>query len=200
MPAVDISGLILCGGRGTRMGTVDKGLLLFDGLPLIDHAVTRLRPQVNSLSINANQNVSIYQKWGLPVLEDEIEGFAGPLAGIHAGMKHCTTPWLVTVPCDSPFLPPDLVDRLQLFQANTCADIAVPVTGEGATRQLHSAFCLVRAELVDDLFIYLAKGGRKVQAWQRLLNIVEVPFDYAHAFRNINTPNQLAALEPPPRK
>jgi molybdopterin-guanine dinucleotide biosynthesis protein A len=186
-----ITGLILAGGRGTRMGTVDKGLQAFGGKPMVAHVMERLAPQVGGLMINANQNLDTYRTFGFPVVPDQVPGFAGPLAGLQAGLAHCATPYLVTAPCDSPFLPDDLVGRLSeaVLQAN--ADLAVAITGEGTTRQPHPVFCLLKSSLLPSLETYLAQGGRKVDAWYASLRVAEVKFDDEAAFRNINTLEEL---------
>jgi molybdopterin-guanine dinucleotide biosynthesis protein A len=132
-----ITGLVLAGGRGTRMGSVDKGLQAFGDMPMVSHVIARLRPQVDVLHVNANQNIETYRALGYPVWEDAVDGFAGPLAGLHSGLLHCTTPWLITAPCDSPYLPLDLVARLQSAQIASNADIAVPFTTENGTKQAH---------------------------------------------------------------
>lgn len=181
------TGLILAGGRGTRMGSVDKGLQPLGGQAMVQHALRRLRPQVQHLLINANQNLAAYQAFGEPVVPDAMPDFAGPLAGLQTGLMHCTTPYLVSVPCDSPLLPADLVQRLaQALQAQD-AELAVAETGAGPTRQRHPVFCLVKASLLPSLTQYLRNGGRKVEAWQATLQVAAVHFDDEAAFSNINT-------------
>lgn len=195
MDTSQITGLILAGGRGTRMGTVDKGLQMFRGAPMALHALMRLSPQVGYVMINANQNIAPYEGFGVPVWQDEMQGFAGPLAGLQTGLIHCDTDYLVTVPCDSPFLPTDLVARLGEALEENDADLAVAVTGEGETRQPHPVFCLVRASLLPHLTLYLQDGGRKFDTWYSSLKTVEVHFDDENAFRNINTLDELRKLE-----
>lgn len=191
-----ITGLILAGGRGTRMGSVDKGLREFRGMPMVAHAIARLRPQVGMLMINANQNIETYQGFGLPVWPDQLTGFEGPLAGMQTGLSHCTTDYLVTSPCDSPFLPEDLVSRLAGALAENNAEIAVAVTGEGETFQRHPVFCLMKASLLPHLTDYLNNGNRKIETWYRSLRHVEVPFPDESGFRNINTLEELNRFEP----
>lgn len=195
MDTSQITGLILAGGRGTRMGTVDKGLQVFRGAPMALHALMRLAPQVGHVMINANQNIAPYEGFGVPVWQDEMQGFAGPLAGLQTGLIHCETDYLVTVPCDSPFLPTDLVARLGEALEENDADLAVAVTGEGETRQPHPVFCLVRASLLPHLTLYLQDGGRKFDTWYSSLKAVEVHFEDENAFRNINTLDELRKLE-----
>ncbi|WP_199710686.1 molybdenum cofactor guanylyltransferase MobA [Noviherbaspirillum cavernae] len=190
-----ITGLILAGGRGSRMGHVDKGLQQFRGAPMVLHVIMRLSPQVGTLMINANQNIGPYEGFGLPVWPDQLGGFEGPLAGLQTGLAHCETDYLVTAPCDSPFLPTDLVARLREALLAQDADVAVAVTGEGATRQPHPVFCLLKAALLPHLSAYLQDGGRKVDAWYRSLKVAEVHFADEAEFRNINTLEELRRFE-----
>ena len=190
-----ITGLILAGGRGSRMGHVDKGLQPFRGAPMALHVMMRLSPQVGALMINANQNLAPYESFGVSVWPDELAGFAGPLAGLQAGLSHCDTPYLVTAPCDSPFLPTDLVTSLSQALLIEDADLAVAVTGAGDTRQAHPVFCLLKSTLLPHLTAYLQSGGRKVDAWYASLKVVEVHFDDEAAFRNINTLEDLRKFE-----
>lgn len=184
---MDITGLILAGGRGSRMGSIDKGLVPLAGKPMVQHVMQRLQPQVQHLLINANQNQDTYAALGAPVWPDAMPDFAGPLAGLQTGLMHCETPYLVTAPCDSPFLPTDLVARLaQALQAQD-ADLAVAVTGEGDARQPHPVFCLAKASLLAHLTAFLEGGGRKVDRWYATLRVAEVHFADEAAFRNINT-------------
>jgi molybdopterin-guanine dinucleotide biosynthesis protein A len=192
MDSSQITGLILAGGRGTRMGTVDKGLQLFRDAPMALHVLMRLSPQVGYIMINANQNIAPYEAFGVP---DEMQGFAGPLAGLQTGLIHCETDYLVTSPCDSPFLPKDLVERLADGLEQNNADIAVAVTGEGETKQAHPVFCLVKASLLPHLTLYLQEGGRKFDKWYSSLAVAEVHFDDEDAFRNINTLDDLRKYE-----
>jgi molybdopterin-guanine dinucleotide biosynthesis protein A len=189
-----ITGLILAGGKGTRMGSVDKGLQMFRGKPMVAHVVQRLQAQVGKLIINANRHLDVYEALGAPVVPDEISGFAGPLAGLHAGLSVCETPYLVTAPCDSPFLPVDLVDKLSEALVAAKADIAVAVTGDSSTQQRHPVFCLLSAHLKNDLADYLGKGGRKMDAWFAKHPQIDVKFLDETAFVNINTPDDLRVL------
>lgn len=191
-----ITGLILAGGRGTRMGGVDKGLRPFRGAPMALHAIMRLSPQVGAMMINANQNLGPYESFGLPVWPDELTGFAGPLAGVQTGLIHCETDYLVTAPCDSPFLPEDLVARLSDALVAQDAEIAIAVTGEGEARQPHPVFSLMKSTVLPGLTAYLQQGGRKIETWYRSLPFVEVDFPDENAFRNINTLEELRRLEP----
>ncbi len=187
-----ITALILAGGRGSRMGSVDKGLQLFNGTPMVTHVLNRLGPQVDEVIINANRSIDQYAALGHRVIPDAIDGFAGPLAGLHVGLMHATTPLLVTAPCDSPFLPLDLVARLQTALELRNADLAVAKTFD----QAHPVFCLVKRELEPHLREFLASGQRKIDKWYATLQVVEVPFDdQESAFANINTEVELRALE-----
>jgi molybdenum cofactor guanylyltransferase len=181
-----VSGIVLAGGQGRRMGGVDKGLQPLRGKPMVAWVLERLAPQVDEILINANQNLERYAGFGHRVVPDEIGGFAGPLAGLHAGLAAAAHPLAVTVPCDSPFLPPDLVARLR--DALGASDLAVAKTGD----QPHPVFSLVRRSVRAHLQDFLAGGGRKIDAWYASLKVVEVPFDdEAEAFRNINTREEL---------
>jgi len=201
MQIESISGLLLAGGRGTRMGSVDKGLQPFGGSTMAAHVLERLRPQVASVAINANQNLDAYGAFGVPVWPDDTPGFAGPLAGLEAGLRRCTTPYLLTVPCDSPFLPADLAARLLAGLQAADADLALAVTEENGLRQPHPVFCLVKADKAEVLSSYLAAGGRRMDGWYPQIKVAEVLFEDAAAFRNINTRDELQALDParPPR-
>ena len=186
----DITGIVLAGGQGRRMGGVDKGWVELDGVPMIARVLDRLVPQVGDVLINANQNLERYAAFGPPVVPDAVGGFAGPLAGLHAGMTAAATPFVVTVPCDSPFLPSDLVERLAAALERDDAQLAVARTFE----QPHPVFALVRRDVLPHLATFLEGGGRKIDAWYSTLRIVEVPFDDCEAaFRNINTADELAA-------
>jgi len=187
-----VTGLILAGGKGRRMGGVDKGLQSFRGKRLVDHVYQRLAPQVGGVIINANQNQDEYRTFGVRVVSDAVGGFAGPLAGFHAGLSVSKRPFLAAVPCDSPFLPTDLVERLYNRLDETGAELAVAKTGD----QPHPVFSLMRRKVLDHLGDFLKGGGRKVDAWYATLSVVEVAFDdEAEAFSNINTPEELQTWE-----
>ncbi|WP_428826430.1 molybdenum cofactor guanylyltransferase MobA [Azonexus sp. IMCC34842] len=189
-----ITGVILAGGLGRRMGGVDKGLQLLNGYPLVAHVVERLMPQVDELLINANQNAERYAAFGHRVIADAIPDFAGPLAGLHAALTAATHPLVATAPCDSPFLPADLISRLWAAFAAAGADLAVARTFD----QPHPVFCLCRRSLLPHLTDYLASGQRKMAGWYAQLKVVEVAFDdEAAAFENINTRAELGRFERP---
>jgi len=187
-----VTGIVLAGGQGRRMGGVDKGLQPLNGRPMVAWAIERLAPQVDEILLNANQNAEAYARLGQRVVPDSLGGFAGPLAGLHAGLQAAAQPLVATVPCDSPFLPLDLVARLKEKLSRN--EIAVAKTGD----QPHPVFALVRRGVLPHLERFLAGGGRKIDAWYATLAVVEVPFDdQPDAFRNINTLDELSAAAAP---
>ena len=192
----DITGLILAGGRGSRMGGVDKGLQNHLGMPLALHALLRLQPQVGDVMINANRNLSAYESMGVPVWPDALPDYPGPLAGMLAGLEQCSTPWLVTVPCDSPNFPLDLVARLAAAAAEAQAEIAMVATVEDGRLQRQPVFCLLQSGLMESLVAFLHGGERKIDRWTGQHRCVEVPFDDAQAFANANTLEELHRLQP----
>jgi molybdopterin molybdotransferase len=195
-----ITGLILAGGQSRRMGGQDKGLIAFKGKRLVDHVFGKLTPQVGGVLINTNQNHDEYKSFGVRVVSDAFTGHAGPLAGLHAGLAVSRRPYLMTVPCDSPFFPADLVERLFDSLASAGVQVAVAVTGE----QPHPVFALVRRNLYDHLSEFMKGGGRKIDEWYSTLKIAQVDFGDEVLFGNINTPEELEAYEqgkpPPPKK
>jgi molybdopterin-guanine dinucleotide biosynthesis protein A len=189
---MSVTGIILAGGLGRRLGGVDKGLLDFLGKPMVTHVIERLQPQVDEILLNANRELERYARFGLPVILDEITGFAGPLAGLHKGMGVAKHDFVVAVPCDSPLLATDLVTRLMTALINNNAEIAIAKTGT----RIHPVFCLCRKSLLPHLTSYLQNGGRKVEAWTSTLKVAEVSFDdNPQAFTNVNTPEELRSLE-----
>ncbi len=190
-----VTGVVLAGGLGRRMGGVDKGLRELHGKPMVAAVITRFAPQVDELLINANQNADVYAQFGYRVIPDVIGGFAGPLAGLHAALAAATHALVATAPCDSPFLPLDVVARLHAAMKTNDAQLTVAKTGE----QPHPVFCLCRRDVLPHLEQFLAAGGRKIDAWYATLKVVEVAFDdVADAFSNINSPQELAAFEKSP--
>ncbi len=182
-----ITGLVLAGGRGSRMGSIDKGLAPFEGRPLVAHALARLAPQVGRIVVSANRHVDRYATYGHPVVADAGDGYQGPLAGLLAGLRATTTAFAAVVPCDAPFFPPDLVARLaSAFDDDEAIDVAVV-----AADRLHPVFCLVRATVVDALAQAFADGERRVTGWLAGVRHRPVSFADESAFRNLNT---LAAL------
>jgi molybdopterin-guanine dinucleotide biosynthesis protein A len=191
---VPITGVVLAGGKGRRMGGVDKGLQTFRGRELIDFVLERLRPQVAEILINANQNRERYEAHGHNVVGDLFSGYAGPLAGLHSALSSASHDLILTVPCDSPFLPKDLAERLENARRTRTADIAVARTGS----QAHPVFCLVQRSLLPHLTDFLDRGGRKIDAWYADLNVAEVAFDdQPQAFANFNTLAEIHAAEQP---
>ena len=189
-----ITGVILAGGLGRRMGGIDKGLQELRGRPMTAWVVERLAPQVDELLINANQNGERYAEFGHRVVPDQIPDFAGPLAGLHAALSAAAHPLVATAPCDSPFLPADLISRLFSALTATDADLAVARTFD----QPHPVFCLCKRDVLPHLTEFLESGGRKIDRWYATLKVVEVAFDdEAEAFENINTREKLGRFEKP---
>lgn len=200
----EITGLVLAGGRGMRMGQVNKGLQLLGTEPMVAHVLRRLRPQVSQVVINANQDLERYAEFSCPLVCDLIPDYAGPLAGLHAGLSICTTPYIVTAPCDSPFLPDNLVEHLAAALTREQAQLAVAITvapenqfqdaqyRTTAKWQQQAVFCLLKTDIQSHLDLFLKRGGRKVSDWYTDLKIVEVAFENAADFRNINTCAELA--------
>ncbi len=202
----EITAIVLAGGQGSRMGGVDKGLQNFNGTPLALHTVLRLQMQagglVGDLMINANRNLSAYEAFGAPVWPDSLSGYAGPLAGFLTGLERCETPYLLTVPCDTPLFPLDLAQRLAQAFEDDRTDIAM-VSAPEADGQLRPqpVFCLLRVSLLESLSAFTQAGGRKIDRWTAQHTTVQVPFnrpgDDAQAFCNANTLAELHALENP---
>ncbi|HSV54520.1 MAG TPA: molybdenum cofactor guanylyltransferase MobA [Burkholderiaceae bacterium] len=201
--ANEITGLILAGGRGSRMGGVDKGLQNFNGMPLALHTLLRLQLQVGGVMVNANRNLSAYESFGAPVWPDVLADYAGPLAGFLTGLERCETPYLVTSPCDTPLFPLDLVPRLAQALANEDAEIAMAAAREeDGQLRTQPVFCLLRVDLLESLVRFTHAGGRKIDAWTAQHKTAVVPFDQpgddARAFFNANTLAELHALEQSP--
>ena len=195
IPEADITGLILCGGRGTRMGGVDKGLQTHNGIPLAMHALLRLQPQVGQLMINANRNLAAYESMGVPVWVDPVADFPGPLAGWLAGLEQCQTTYMVTVPCDTPDFPADLVARLAESLVKEDADIAMAASLEEGQVRTQPVFCVLKSSLLESLLLYLHDGERKIDGWTARHRCATVVFDDPRAFFNANTPQELAQLQ-----
>jgi len=198
----DITGLILAGGRGSRMGGVDKGMQNFNGIPLALHTLIRLGPQVGELMVNANRNLSAYEAFGAPVWPDVLADYAGPLAGFLTGLERCETHYLATVPCDTPLFPQDLVARLAQAMDEQQVDIAMAAAREeDGQLRAQPVFCLMKVDLMESLVRFTHEGGRKIDAWTAQHKTALVPFDQPgdepRAFFNANTLAQLHQLEQP---
>ena len=202
----NITAVILAGGRGSRMGGVDKGLQSFKGLPLALHTLQRLQlgGGVGELMINANRNLAAYESFGVPVWPDALADYAGPLAGFLTGLERCETPYLLTVPCDTPQLPMDLAQRLAaalVAQNAELAMVSAPETGRDGHLHLRAqpVFCLLRVALLESLVRFTQAGGRKIDAWTAQHTTALVPFDAPgddpQAFFNANTLAELQLLE-----
>ena len=188
-----ITGLVLAGGRGTRMGSVDKGLEPFDGGPLVSHAIDRLAHQVGTIVISANAHRDRYESFGHRVIADRIDGHAGPLAGVHAALDDCATDYLVAVPCDAPFFPRDLVARLaDAIDADDDESVAAVDAAMARTPvRAHPVFCMVRRGTKASLIAYLEAGHRSINGWLETLRVRAVSFADEEAFRNLNTLDEL---------
>ena len=204
MNDLSMTGLILAGGRGARMGGIDKGLQNFNGTPLTLHTLMRLQMQetepLSQIMVVANRNLSAYESFGVQVWPDSTDGFAGPLAGFLTGLERCETDLLLTVPCDSPLFPLNLAQRLLDALVSEEAEIAVAAAKEeDGTVRAQPVFCLMRVNLLESLVKFMQSGGRKIDAWTALHKTVLVPFDTAdvdpRAFFNANTLEELHRLE-----
>jgi len=191
----DITAVILAGGRGSRMGGTDKGLQNFKGTPMALHALMRVGSQVGYFMVNANRNLSAYESFGADVWPDGNDEFAGPLSGFVVGLEHCETPYLLTVPCDTPYFPQDLARRMVEGLEAADADIAMAAQ-EGHTQP---TFCLIKHCMLESLLAFMKSGGRKIDTWTGAQNTVLVHFDEVNddprAFANANTLGELALLE-----
>lgn len=196
-----VTGVILAGGRGSRMGGADKGLQNFNGIPLALYTLMRLAPQVGDSMIIANRNLSAYESFGVSVWPDDSDmgDFAGPLAGFLKALEQCESPYVLTVPCDTPLFPLDLAHRLIEALVRESAEIAVAAADEGGELRTQPVFCLMNTQLVSSLTAYTRSGGRKIDAWTSQHRTVIVPFnlpgDDPRAFANANTLAELHQLE-----
>lgn len=187
-----VSAVILAGGMGRRMGGQDKGQLELNGRPLIEYVLETIQPQVKTILINANRHQAEYARYGYPVVPDLLQGYQGPLAGFATGMRAATTPYIVTLPCDGPFSPPDLVARMATALEKEHADIAVAHDGE----RLQPVYALLPINLLPSLESFLAAGERKIDLWYAQHKMARVDFsDVAKTFRNINTPQDQYRLQ-----
>ena len=183
--------VVLAGGKASRMGGEDKGLMQFQGRPLIEHVIERIAPQVGKILINANRNVASYKTYGYPVISDFYDGYQGPLAGMEAAMRHASAPLLLTVPCDSPLLPDDLVERLYADMQKASAELTVVDTGK-----LQPVFCLMQTRLHDSLKAFIDEGGRKIDRWHEKIKVARANFENTpESFVNVNSPEQIKEIE-----
>ncbi len=192
IPRKAITGVILAGGRAQRMGGIDKGLMLLNGKPMIEHVIAALRAEIDNLLINANRNLEQYAVFGYPVVPDILDGYLGPLAGMASGMRAAGTPYVVTAPCDTPLIAGNLVQRLYETLTREGADISVAHDGE----RMHPVFALIRRDLLPDLLDFLDTGQRKIDRWYARQRLAVAYFrDRPGAFRNVNSPEERAELE-----
>ncbi|MGB0845169.1 MAG: bifunctional molybdopterin-guanine dinucleotide biosynthesis adaptor protein MobB/molybdopterin molybdotransferase MoeA [Thiolinea sp.] len=187
-----ITGVILAGGMGRRLGGQDKGLVKLNGKPLVDYLLTALKPQLNQVLINANRNQEVYQRYGVDVVSDQLSDFQGPLAGFSTALQHVDTPWIMTLPCDGPEVAPDMAQRMLDAVRNEGAELAVAHDGE----RLQPVHALIPVALLESLNTFLASGERKIDRWYAQHKMATVDFsDVPTMFRNMNTPEQKLALE-----
>lgn len=192
----EITGLILAGGRAQRMGGIDKGLIPFHNKPLIESAIAKLKPQTQSIIINANRNITKYASYGYPVIMDETPDFSGPLAGFAVGLKACKTSYLLTSPCDSPLLPNNLAELLSTEMERGDFQLVYASSKEADGKVwAQPVFCLMRTNLQESLTQFLMKGDLKIDRWFKELRSSTVIFDDPQVFANVNTPEELKALE-----
>ncbi len=192
MSTSSVTTIILAGGRGRRMGGLDKGLINFSGKPIIEYILTAISPQCEAIIINANRHINLYKKYGHPVLTDELNDFQGPLAGFSIGLEQVTTDLVLTLPCDAPFVPHDMVQRMLTAMQKTKADIAVAHDGD----RIQPVYALIKTQLAANLKTFLLSGERKIDRWYAENNTTLVDFsDVQHIFQNINTPEQQEAMQ-----
>ncbi len=192
IPKGKITGVILAGGRATRMGGMDKGLVVLNGIPMLEHILVTLRPQVSDVLINANRNIERYANYGYKVVPDMLGDYFGPLAGMASAMQAAGTEYILTVPCDSPLLPPDLAVRLAAALTRDQADISVAHDGG----RMQPVFSLLRCNLLASMLAYLESGERKIDLWYARHKLAIADFtDSPETFLNVNTPEDRAELE-----
>jgi molybdenum cofactor guanylyltransferase len=192
VPVEDISAVILAGGKARRMGGEDKGLIELQGRPLLDYIISALRPQVGEILINANRNLGRYSAFGYPVKQDMLGDFFGPLVGMATGMQATVKPYLLTVPCDSPFVPTQLVESLYCALISETAEISVAHDGV----RMQPVFALLDCQLLPSLLDYLNEGGRKIDTWYAQQRLTLADFSASsEMFLNLNTPEDKIELE-----
>lgn len=184
----EITGVILAGGQARRMNGQDKGLVMLSNKPMIEYVIEALKPQTSKLIINANRNHDVYSSYGIEIIADQLSGFCGPLAGMASALKTIKTEYMVTAPCDSPFIPDNLVQRLATELENKATDISVAHNGE----RIQPVFCMLKKSLAQSLNNYLAAGDRKIDRWFEQHNYAVADFsDVPSTFDNINTPEDI---------
>ncbi len=184
----DVTGVILAGGQARRMGGEDKGLVMLNDKPMIEYIIAALKPQTSKLIINANRNCNIYSQYGLAIVEDDLSGYCGPLSGISSALQAIETDYLVTAPCDTPFITHDLVERLAQALEDNQADLSVAHNGE----RIQPVFCMLKKSLRESLNKYLASGERKIDRWFEQHHYAIADFsDVPETFDNINTPEDV---------
>ncbi|MCG8378874.1 MAG: molybdenum cofactor guanylyltransferase [Proteobacteria bacterium] len=188
IPKDNITGVILAGGQARRMGGEDKGLVRLNNKPMIEYIIDAIRPQTGKLLINANRNHERYAQYGLEIVADELSGYCGPLAGMASALQTIKTDYMVTVPCDSPFVPDDLVERLSHALHDNDTDISVAHNGE----RIQPVFCMLKNTLLKSLTEYLHSGERKIDRWFEQYQYAIADFsDIPETFDNINTPEDI---------
>lgn len=191
-PKQEITGVILAGGRARRMGGVDKGLTVLGGRPMLQHVLEALRPQVANVIISANRNLDAYREFGCDVVSDVVGDYSGPLAGMASGLQFAVTPYVATVPCDSPLVAGDLVARLYHTLEEHDAQVCVVHDGE----RTHPVFLMLRRDLLNSMLVFLDAGERKIDKWFAKHRLAVSDFsDQPEAFMNVNHPQDLETLE-----
>lgn len=192
MATGNITGIILAGGRARRMGGQDKGLIQLGMKPMIEYVLNAIEPQVDAIIINANRNQTTYEKYGFPVVADQIEGYCGPLAGMASGLQISETPFIVTAPCDSPLIPDNLVHKLYSTLQQENAEICTAFSNG----RLQPVFTLMKTELLSSMLDFLNNGDRKIDRWFEKHHLAIADFsDQPETFININSAEELAAIE-----
>jgi len=187
-----ITGIILAGGQARRMGGQDKGLIQLAHKPMIEYVLNAIKPQVDDIIINANRNQVVYEEYGFPVVADKIEGYCGPLAGMASGLQAAKTPFVVTVPCDSPFIPDNLVHKLYSILQDEDAEICTA----NANGRLQPVFTLMKSELLPSMLDFLNNGERKIDKWFVKHHLAIADFsEQPDTFININSTEELTAIE-----
>lgn len=188
----DVTGVVLAGGQARRMEGQDKGLVLLNNKPMIEYVIEALRPQVGHLLINANRNHNKYSEYGFEIVSDELSGYHGPLAGMASALNIIQTPYMLTAPCDSPFIPDDLAQRLITALETENADISVAHSGE----RMQPVFCLMKKQLLSSMNDFLNQGERKIDKWFKQHTLAIADFsDIPKTFDNLNTIEDIKTVE-----